>query len=70
MRDWNIALSTHLKNWGYENGAGATKITSILDSLKGITVSLSDIEMDLLNQSLPEDSPLDAELVDQPPFIG
>lgn len=45
---------------------GATKISSVRDSLIGLSVSLTDEEMSLLNSSLPEDAPLDEELVEQP----
>ncbi len=47
---------------------GATKISSVRDSLIGLSVSLTDEEMSLLNSSLPEDAPLDEELVEQPIF--
>lgn len=47
---------------------GASKISSVRDSLTGLSVTLTDEEMSLLNSSLPEDEPLDAELVIQPPF--
>ena len=47
---------------------GATKISSVRDSLTGLSISLTDEEMSLLNSSLPEDEPLDEELVDQPVF--
>lgn len=47
---------------------GATKISSILDSITGTAISLSADELALINSSLPEDSPLDGELVDQPVF--
>ncbi|MDP1712734.1 MAG: aldo/keto reductase [Candidatus Nanopelagicaceae bacterium] len=47
---------------------GATRIESVLDSVSGVSISLSSDEMVLINASLPEDSPLDRELVDQPVF--
>lgn len=47
---------------------GATKISSVLDSLSGTVISLSADEMAMIDSSLPEDSPLDGELVDQPIF--
>ena len=48
---------------------GATRATSVLDSLQGISISLSQSEMKFLNDHLLQDSPLDAELVDQPVFL-
>ena len=48
---------------------GATRTTSILDSLKGVTISLTAQKMELLNTNLPEDAPLDDELLDQPIFL-
>lgn len=47
---------------------GATKISSVRDSITGLSISLTDEEMSILNSSLPEDAPLDEELVDQPAF--
>jgi aryl-alcohol dehydrogenase-like predicted oxidoreductase len=47
---------------------GATRIQSLQDTLTGISVQLTIAEMAELNESLPEDLPLDGELVDQPPF--
>lgn len=47
---------------------GATKISSIRDSITGTSISLSADEMAMINSSLPEDSALDARLVDQPIF--
>ncbi|MCX6429693.1 MAG: hypothetical protein NTX12_01745, partial [Actinobacteria bacterium] len=48
---------------------GATRSTSVLDSLQGISITPSQSEMDFLNTHLHQDSPLDAELVDQPVFL-
>jgi aryl-alcohol dehydrogenase-like predicted oxidoreductase len=47
---------------------GATKISSVTDSLSGVSLTLSEDEMSILNSSLPEDAPLDGELRDQPAF--
>ncbi|HEX7404829.1 MAG TPA: aldo/keto reductase [Candidatus Nanopelagicaceae bacterium] len=47
---------------------GATRIQSVQDNLTGVSVALSIAEMARLNESLPEDLPLDGELVEQPPF--
>ena len=49
---------------------GATRIESILDSLTGISLSLSSDEIAQIEASLAPDSELDAELVLQPPFRG
>lgn len=48
---------------------GATRIASVLDSLSGVSVELTDDEMERLNTSLPENSPVDGDLLEQPPFI-
>lgn len=47
---------------------GATKIASVTDSLKGISISLTQEQVDVLNSSLPEDAPIDGEMVEQPAF--
>jgi aryl-alcohol dehydrogenase-like predicted oxidoreductase len=47
---------------------GTTRIQSLQDNLTGLSVSLTIAEMAKLNESLPEDLPLDGELIDQPPF--
>ena len=45
---------------------GATQVKSILDSLTGIALSLTSEELAQIEASLPEDSPLDGELLEQP----
>lgn len=47
---------------------GASKISSVKDSLTGLSVTLTDEEMSILNSSLPDNEPLDEELLSQPPF--
>jgi aryl-alcohol dehydrogenase-like predicted oxidoreductase len=47
---------------------GATRIESLRDNLTGVSVSLSITDMTKINESLPADSPVDGELIDQPPF--
>ena len=47
---------------------GTTKISSLMENLQGASLELTDDEFRLLNASLPEDSPLEGELVDQPVF--
>jgi aryl-alcohol dehydrogenase-like predicted oxidoreductase len=47
---------------------GATRIQSLQDNLNGLSVSLSSDEMAKLNQSLPEESPVSSELLEQPIF--
>jgi len=47
---------------------GTTKISSLMDNLQGASITLTDEEFDQLNKGLPEDSPLEGELVDQPAF--
>ncbi len=47
---------------------GATKVSSVRDSLTGLSIALTDEQVSLLNSSLPEDAPLDGELEEQPAF--
>ena len=47
---------------------GATKASSVLDSLKGLEVTLTQAEMDLLNDSLGENPPVPADLFAQPAY--
>ena len=47
---------------------GATKLSSIQDSVTGAYLELTDAEFDQLNQSLPESDPLHEELIAQPAF--
>ena len=47
---------------------GATKISSVRDSLTGLTVSLTDEEMSLLNSSLPDNAPVDEHMGEPPPY--
>ncbi len=47
---------------------GASKISSVTDSLSGLSITLTDDEMSILNSSLLPDAPLDGELIDQPAF--
>jgi aryl-alcohol dehydrogenase-like predicted oxidoreductase len=47
---------------------GATKISSVTDSLLGLSLTLTDEELSILDSSLPQDAPLDGELLDQPLF--
>ena len=47
---------------------GATKLSSIQDSVTGADLELTDAEFDQLNQSLPESAPLHEELIAQPAF--
>ncbi len=48
---------------------GATRVSSVLDSFKGVGVSLSSQELDELNASLPENDPIDGDLLEQPIFL-
>ena len=47
---------------------GATKISSVTDSLSGLPLTLTEYEMSILNSSLLQDAPTDGELIDQPAF--
>jgi aryl-alcohol dehydrogenase-like predicted oxidoreductase len=47
---------------------GASKTSSVRDNLDGLMVSLTEEEMSILNSSLPENVPLDEELLAQPAF--
>ena len=48
---------------------GATRIASVIDSLSGAAIELTDEEMDRINASLPANPPIDGDLVNQPPFL-
>ncbi len=43
---------------------GASKASSILDSLKGVEIKLSDDEIAQLNANCPTDTPINGELLD------
>ncbi|MDP1719878.1 MAG: aldo/keto reductase [Candidatus Nanopelagicaceae bacterium] len=47
---------------------GTTRVSSLLDDLEGVDISLTADEMKYLNSSLPESAPIDDELLEQPPF--
>ena len=47
---------------------GASKAASILDSLSGADITLSEAEVGELNASCPPDGPIQEELVEQPAF--
>lgn len=47
---------------------GASKAASILDSLSGAEITLSEAEVGELNASCPPNGPIQEELVEQPPF--
>ena len=49
---------------------GTTRVSSVLDDLEGLTVSLSSDEISYLNSSLPENAPFSDELLDQPIYRG
>ncbi len=64
-----IAIAWHLAGSPVSiPSPGATRIESILDSLTGLNVTLTNDELEFLNQSLPANPPLHEELVPQPPF--
>ena len=42
---------------------GASKASSILDSLKGVNIVLTEVEIERLNASCPTDTPINAELL-------
>lgn len=48
---------------------GATRLSSIQDSVKGAYLELTDLEFETLNNSLPESAPLHEELIEQPPWL-
>jgi len=48
---------------------GATRVASVIDSLSGISVELTDQEMERLNTSLPTSAPVDGDLLEQPPYL-
>lgn len=47
---------------------GATRKESILDNVTGLSVTLSEADLEMLNASLPPNPPLDELLSPQPPF--
>ena len=47
---------------------GATRIETLLDSLKGISLTLTGDELSAIEACLPKNADFDAELIDQPPF--
>lgn len=47
---------------------GASKISSLRDSLVGLSISLTEEEMSLLNSSLPENAPVDENMGEPTPF--
>jgi len=47
---------------------GASKISSVIDLLSGLSFTLTQEEISILNSSLPDDEPLDEELLNQPAF--
>lgn len=47
---------------------GASRVSSLKDSLVGLSISLTEEEMSLLNSSLPENAPVDANMGTPPPF--
>lgn len=47
---------------------GATRLSSIQDSVKGAYLELTDFEFETLNNSLPKSAPLHEELIEQPAF--
>jgi aryl-alcohol dehydrogenase-like predicted oxidoreductase len=65
-----ITIAWHLANSPVEIPIpGATRPESILDSFKGVSITLSADELAGLNASLSADlGPLHEELLDQPPF--
>jgi aryl-alcohol dehydrogenase-like predicted oxidoreductase len=64
-----IAIAWHLHNSPITIPIpGATRVESVVDSLIGLTVSLTEDEMKELNSHLPEDGPVDGELANQPSF--
>lgn len=47
---------------------GASKISSVIDSLQGLSVTLTEEQFSFLNSSLPKNDPVDGELLRQPAF--
>lgn len=48
---------------------GATRVASVLDSLLGVSIELTNEEMERLNKSLPTNAVVDGDLLEQPPYI-
>lgn len=49
---------------------GATRISSVQDSLVGLSIFLTQEEMSLLNSSLPPNEPVDEHMGEPPPYRG
>jgi aryl-alcohol dehydrogenase-like predicted oxidoreductase len=70
----NVSVYALTIAWHLANSAasipipGATRKESILDSLSGVSVELSEEELKELNESLPPSSELQEELISQPLF--
>jgi aryl-alcohol dehydrogenase-like predicted oxidoreductase len=47
---------------------GATRLSSIQDSVRGAYLDLTDSEFEILSNSLPDSAPLHEELIEQPAF--
>ena len=60
-----LTIAWHLKQFPTSIPIpGASKASSILDSLKGVDIALTEIEIEQLNASCPTDTPINSELLD------
>lgn len=64
-----LTIAWHLSNFSTSIPIpSSTKAENILETLAGVNVEITADELQELNKNLPESSPIDGELLDQPPF--
>ena len=64
-----LTIAWHLANFPTSIPIpSSTKAENILETLAGVNVEITTDELQELNKNLPESSPIDGELLDQPPF--
>jgi hypothetical protein len=66
-----LTIAWHLANFPTSIPIpSSTRRENILETLAGIHIEITADELAELNSNLPETSPIDEELIDQPPFRG
>ena len=64
-----LTIAWHLANFPTSIPIpSSTKAENILETMAGVNVEITTDELQELNKNLPESSPIDGELLDQPPF--
>ena len=65
MSVFAVTIAWHLINFPVTIPIpGATRIQSLLDTLKGVDLELCSEDIEVINRSLPPLGPIDSELVD------